>query len=578
MSRRIVRRRLITEDRLPRDLHPVLRRVYLGRNITGPQALDLSLPKLLPLDLLGNLQPAVELLGSAMDRGAPILVIGDYDADGATSTALAVRGLRALGAPWVDYLVPNRFSEGYGLTPALVERAALQRTGLIVTVDNGVGSIAGVARAGELGIPVLVTDHHLPGDRLPAAVVVNPNLSGDPFPSKNLAGVGVIFYVLAGLRRYLRQDGSFKTARLPEPNLAELLDLVALGTVADVVPLDHNNRILVEQGLRRMRARRCTPGILALLRVSGRDPETLTSQDLAFGVAPRLNAAGRLSDMSLGVRCLLSQDSAEAYELAQQLDSLNRERRQIEAEMRDSAEALLGTLRLGDDGLPAGLCLFDPSWHQGVIGILASRLVGRYHRPVIAFAPGTDGEIKGSGRSIQGVHMRDALDAIAKADPTLITRFGGHAMAAGLTVPSRQFERFSLAFESEVSRRLEGIEPDGVIHSDGALDAGEWRLETAIALRQAGPWGQGFPEPLFDGGFRILEQRIVGEGHLKLRVRPADTDLVIDAIAFNRCVSGDAVSSTADRLHLAYHLDVNHFQDSQRLQLIVEHIDAPPPT
>jgi single-stranded-DNA-specific exonuclease len=573
MSRRIVRRPLVVEDRLPEDLNPVLRRVYLGRGITEAEDLDLSFAGLASVDLLGNLQPALEQLHRAMVREDPIVIIGDYDADGATSTALALRGLQAMGARRVDFLVPNRFHEGYGLTPALVERAAGLGARLILTVDNGVGSVAAVDRARELEIAVVVTDHHLPGARLPDAVIVNPNLPGDPFPSKHLAGVGVAFYLLAGLRRHLRQAGWFGSHGLAEPNLAEFLDLVALGTVADVVSLDRNNRILVEQGLRRIRRGGASPGIGALLAVAGRNLETVTSVDLGFAVAPRLNAAGRLADMSLGIRCLLSQDRAVVETLAGRLDELNRERRQIEAEMREGAEVLVEALGLSGDNLPEALCLFDPSWHQGVIGILASRLAGRHQRPVIAFAPGAEGELKGSARSVPGIHLRDALDAVARRDPGLIQRFGGHAMAAGLCISSAQLDRFSERFAAEVNRRLEGMEPPGVLPSDGELGAEDWRLETAWMLRHAGPWGQGFPEPLFDGAFTVVDRRIVGERHLKLRVRPPGTELVLDAIVFDPALKGVDPQCLGERMHLGYHLDINQYGGSTRLQLIVEHLE-----
>ncbi len=572
--RPIVRRPLASSDRLPGDLHPLLRRVYLGRGVTAPDELDLSLAGLAPLDRLGNLQAAVDALHRTMARGDAILVVGDYDADGATSTALAIRGLGALGAAKRGFLVPNRFTEGYGLTPALVDQAGRRGARLILTVDNGISSLAGVERARALGIPVVVTDHHLPGGRLPEAVILNPNLPGDPFPSKHLAGVGVLFYLLAGLRRHLREVGWFDARGIPEPNLAEHLDLVALGTVADLVTLDRNNRILVEQGLRRVRAGRACAGVRALFAAAGRNPETATSQDLAFGVAPRLNAAGRLADMSLGIRCLLSEDPALARELAGRLDGLNRERRQIEAEMRERAEGLVDALALAEAELPAGLCLFDPEWHQGVIGILASRLVARHHRPVIAFAPGGAGELKGSARSVAALHMRDALAAVATEAPDLILRFGGHAMAAGLAIPGRRLVEFSACFEAEVERRLDGRDPTGILASDGVVDAEHWRLEAALALRRGGPWGQGFPEPLFDDHFQVLERRLLGERHLKLRVRPAGTDLNLEAIAFDQAEQATSLAD-GDWRHLAFSMDVNQFQDTQRLQLRVEQLAAP---
>lgn len=576
MLRPIVRRPLASHDRLPDDLHPLLRRVYLGRGITAAEELDLSLSGLASIKRLGNLREAVVELHKAMARREAILVVGDYDADGATSTAVALLGLRAMGATEIDFLVPSRFTEGYGLTPALVEKAALRGTQLILTVDNGIASIAGVRRARELGIRVLVTDHHLPGAQLPEAVILNPNLPGDPFPSKHLAGVGVLFYLLAGLRRHLREVGWFDTKGIAEPNLAEYLDLVALGTVADLVTLDRNNRILVEQGLRRIRAGRASSGVLALFAAAGRNPSTATTQDLAFGVAPRLNAAGRLADMSLGIQCLLGGDAAIAPDLAGRLDELNRERRQIEGEMRERAEILVETLGLSEVELPAGLCLFDPHWHQGVIGILASRLVGRYQRPAIAFAIGEDGaELKGSARSVAGLHMRDVLAAVARADEDLILRFGGHAMAAGLTIPARRLGDFTALFAAEVERRLDGSQPQGILLSDGAVDTQDWRLETALVLRQGGPWGQGFPEPVFDDTLQILERRVLGERHLRLRVRPIGTELNLEAIAFDQAAQAAAMADS-EWLHLAFSIDVNHFQDAQRLQLRVEQLGVPP--
>jgi single-stranded-DNA-specific exonuclease len=495
-------------------------------------------------------------------------VIGDYDADGATGSALAVLGLRSLGAPSVSYLVPSRFAHGYGLSPPVVDAAAPLQPGLILTVDNGIASIAGVEHASRLGIPVLVTDHHLPGDRLPeAAAIVNPNQPGCPFPSKHLAGVGVVFYLLAALRAALRETGWFAAGR-PEPNLAELLDLVALGTVADVVTLDRNNRILVEQGLRRIRAGRGRPGIRALLQVAGRDPAQASATDLGFFAGPRLNAAGRLEEMSLGVECLLAEDPARALEIATRLDALNRQRREIEEEMRAQAEYLVERLTFRGDQIPPGLCLFGRGWHQGVSGILAARIRERYHRPVIAFAEAGDGLLRGSARSVEGLHIRDLIDGVDRRQPGLIERFGGHAMAAGLTLRSEALPAFRAAFAAAVRAELGEISPERQLHSDGELPPGLMNLETAEALRFGGPWGKGFPEPLFDGRFQVTSARLVGERHLKLRVR-VDRGPVLDAIGFNL---GERLHHAQGEVRLAYRLDVNEFRGQRTVQLVVEHL------
>ncbi len=551
----------------PADMHPVLGRIYRARQVRAPEELDQALARLHPVRELARADEAAALLQEQLEHQRRILIVADFDADGATGCALAVRLLRKLGAD-VGYLVPNRFDYGYGLTPEIVALAAEQSPDLIVTVDNGIASHAGVEAAGRLGIPVLITDHHLPGESLPpAAVIVNPNQPNDPFPSKHLAGVGTIFYVLLALRARLRAQDWFAARGLAEPNMGELLDLVALGTVADVVPLDRNNRILVAQGLQRVRAGRCCPGILALLEAAGRSPRRAVAADFGFAVGPRLNAAGRLDDMSLGIECLLSDDPAAAREMAQALDRLNRERRAIEAEMQtqalDDLEQLLD--RDGDD-LPWGLCLYRPEWHQGVVGLVASRIKERYHRPVIAFADAGNGELKGSARSVPGLHIRDALDALATRHPELLSRFGGHAMAAGLSLRRDHLEAFGRAFDQEVRRHLSPADLHGEILSDGSLEAGQLSLEMAQLLRDAGPWGQGFPEPLFDGEFRVLSQRIVGERHLKLQLA-ADGGQPLDAIAFgqDRPLSGG-------RVRLAYRLDVNEYRGARSAQLVVEHI------
>jgi single-stranded-DNA-specific exonuclease len=567
-----IQRRPIPERQhaLPPELHPVLKRIYLARAVTQSEQLERSLKYLIPFEQLKGLDEAVALLVAALESGERILVVGDFDADGATSCAVAVRGLKALGAPQVDYLVPNRFEYGYGLTPEIVEVAQRYAPDLIITVDNGISSVQGVSAAKAAGQKVLVTDHHLAGTTLPPAdAIVNPNQPGDEFSSKHLAGVGVIFYVLMALRARLRQRGWFDAERR-EPPLADILDLVALGTVADVVTLDHNNRILVAQGLARIRAGEACEGIKALLRVAGRDPRRTTASDLGFCVGPRLNAAGRLDDMSIGIRCLLSDDPQQAYELAQQLDGLNRERRKIEQQMREQAMADVDELTLEDEQLPAGLCLFNPQWHEGVIGIVAGRIKERFHRPVIAFAPAQQGLLKGSARSIAGVHIRDVLASVAARYPQLIAKFGGHAMAAGLTLAADDLEAFRAAFNAALDEQLDPGVLEGVIHSDGELRGEEMNLELAEILRHAGPWGQGFPEPVFDGEFELLQRRIVGERHLKLVVRPLDGSTSLDAIAFH--TTDVDWPARVERVKLAFNLDVNEYLGQRSAQLLVQHI------
>ncbi len=560
------------EHRLPDGLPPLLERIYLNRGIDSGEQLDLALGKLLRTEALGGMQTATALLWQAIEEERRILVVGDFDADGATSSALAIRALRAMGARDIHYLVPNRFDFGYGLTAPLVEVARELDPWLIITVDNGISSTEGVATARELGIQVLVTDHHLPPEELPAAhAIVNPNLQDDAFPSKALAGVGVIFYVMAALRSRLRELGWFQSRGIAEPNLAEYLDLVALGTVADVVPLDHNNRILVQNGLQRIRSGRCCAGIRALLEVSGRDLETVTSSDLGFFAGPRLNAAGRLEDMSVGIECLLTDDPQVARELAMQLDSLNRQRREIESTMKEQALAALEPLQLASETLPAGICLFDDSWHQGVVGIVASRVKERYHRPVIVFAAENDDMLKGSARSIQGVHIRDLLDAIATEHPGLIRKFGGHAMAAGLSLPRAGLAEFRTLFDRYVRMQVDEQQLRGCMLSDGPLAKEELTIDQARLLRDAGPWGQGFPEPLFDDRFLVLSQRIVGGNHLKLQLAPEKfPELRLEAIAFNQAEEHQLV--TGQLLQAVYRLDINAWKGRESLQLILQAI------
>ncbi|MEJ2058932.1 MAG: single-stranded-DNA-specific exonuclease RecJ [Gammaproteobacteria bacterium] len=571
-KRSILRRPAVKPAVQSPDLLPVVARLYASRG-AGPDEFDYSLGRLAHSERLGGLDQAAALLETQVRQGGRILIVGDFDADGATSTALAVRALRAMGAADVDYLVPNRFEYGYGLTPEIVEVAAERRPDLIVTVDNGISSEQGVETARQRGISVLVTDHHLPGARLPAAdAIVNPNLPGDEFPSKHLAGVGVIFYVLSSLRSRLQAGGWFESRGIQCPNLATYLDLVALGTVADVVPLDYNNRILVEQGLRRIRAGACVPGIRALLEVAGRRPERVTAGDLGFAVGPRLNAAGRLEDMSLGIECLLTEDAGEARRLAERLDVLNRERREIEATMQAQAlESLEGLMAsLDTEHPPAALTLYDSDWHQGVIGILAARIKERVHRPVIAFAEAGPGMLKGSARSIPGLHIRDALDEVAARHPGLIDKFGGHAMAAGLSLPADRLAAFRAAFEETVTGLVDPDDLEGRIESDGELASGDFTLELGEALRASGPWGQGFPEPLFDGEFEIVQRRVVGERHLKLVLRALAGGPTVDAIAFG--FHPEDWPEDRATVHVAYRLDVNEYQGVRRLQLIVEHV------
>ena len=547
---------------------PFLRRIYGHRGIGTPADLDLALSGLEPPSALRDIDQAAGRIAEAVREGQRILLVGDFDADGATSVALGVSLLRALGASAVDFVVPNRFEFGYGLSPELVDLALQRSPELIVTVDNGVSSIAGVERANAHRVDVVVTDHHLPGPRLPPAyAIVNPNVPGCAFPSKAIAGVGVIYYVLSQTRAVLRANGWFDERARPEPALADWLDLVALGTVADVVPLDQNNRRLVHQGIRRMRSGRCRPGIAALAEVGRRDLARLKASDLGFAIGPRLNAAGRLDDMTIGIQCLLAASMDEARALAAQLDELNRERRGIEQSMLADAELLVDEAEGGIEG-KFGIVMFHPSWHQGVVGLVAGRLRERYHRPAIAFAEagGEGGELKGSARSLPELHIRDALAAIAARDPALLTRFGGHAMAAGMTLDRRCLPRFAKAFDEEVRRHLPVEALQGRLETDGELDADELTLDNALRLAEGGPWGQAFPEPLFHGDFDLVSQRVVGKEHLKLVVKRQDR--LIGAIAFRQKPIKDC-----HRVRLAYALEVNDYRDLA-LELRVAQIEA----
>ncbi len=541
-------------------LSPLLARIYASRGIASADAIDLTLKRLLPFEQLKNCAAMAKILADAIEQKKNVLIVADYDSDGATACAVGVRALKMLGAS-VDYLVPNRFEYGYGLTPEIVQLAATKKPDFIITVDNGIASVEGVAEANRLGMQVLVTDHHLPGDVLPdAACIVNPNQPGCAFPSKNIAGVGVMFYVMLALRAELRNRNAFVNET--EPNLAALLDLVALGTVADVVKLDANNRILVSEGLKRIRAGRGCAGIHALLQVSRRGAAKAATYDLGFMLGPRLNAAGRLNDMSLGIEALITDDTLRALQLTQQLDALNRERREIEADMQESALAILDELEVGDH---FGLSLFDPTWHQGVIGIVASRIKDKYHRPVIAFAPGNGDEIKGSGRSIHGLHLRDALDLVSKRHPDLILKFGGHAMAAGLTIRTHQFEKFRDAFEQALHTLLSPADLERVIETDGALPPKEASMELAQEI-DAQIWGQGFPAPVFCDDFVVANQRIVGEKHLKLTLEKQGR--VFEAMLFSHA------DPLPKQISATYRLSVNEYKGNQTLQLILEHWQA----
>ncbi len=554
-----------------------LQKIFYARGIHNTCQLDYQLKHLIPPQKLLNLELASEAIFKAIKQDKKILIIGDFDVDGATSSALLMKALTQLGAMQVDFMVPDRFKFGYGLSVKLVQKAAQLNPDLIITVDNGIANHQGVDEANRLNIPVIITDHHLPAETLPnAQVIVNPNQPGDPFPSKNLAGVGVAFYLMLGLRQTMREADWFDSQGIKEPNLAELLDLVALGTVADVVVLDKNNRILVEQGLKRIRRGRACVGINALLRVAKRDVFKCQSSDLGFALGPRLNAAGRLEDMSVGIHCLLAQDEAHANQLAQQLDQLNRQRRDIEQDMLQQAKKdlndYLQASPIAQDGeqRPAALCLYDASWHQGVIGILASRIKDKINRPVIIFAKDREGEdasIKGSARSVKGVHIRDVLALVDSRQPNLIEKFGGHAMAAGLSLLEKDFQKFATAFHDATLDVLGDNKISDAILTDGGLTGQDFNLQFARALQQAGPWGQGFPEPLFDDEFRIVSQRIVGEKHLKL-VLEKDQQM-IDAIYF--FVPESLSLQQDDKVHLVYKLDINEFRNEQNLQLIISH-------
>ncbi|MDF3981186.1 single-stranded-DNA-specific exonuclease RecJ [Luteibacter sp. PPL201] len=568
MTTKVWRRRAVGEAPRgwPAHVHAVVQRLYAARGVSTPDGAEHKLARMLAPTLLGGMDRAVALLRQAIDEDWRIIVAGDYDCDGATGTAVAVRGLRLLGAKHVGHVVPNRFVHGYGLGEALV--ASLQPApDLIVTVDNGVASVAGVAAAHARGIRVLVTDHHLPGDVLPDAdAMVNPNLSGDGFPSKALSGVGVMFYLLLGLRAAMRDAGRFPGE---VPDLGVLLDLVALGTVADLVPLDFNNRVLVEAGLRRMRAGRACPGIAALIDVSNRSVASVAATDLAFAVGPRLNAAGRLEDMSLGVACLLTDEVAIARRYAEQLSAINQERREVQAGMVDEAERMVAGMSHVD---AVGVALFDPGWHAGVVGLVASKLKEKLHRPVLAFAPAGDDsdELRGSARSIPGFHIRDALAEIDARHPGLVLRFGGHAMAAGLSLKTVDFGRFAAAFDAVARTHLDDERLQASIHTDGELDYRDHTLDLARQLRHAGPWGQGFPPPLFENVFECASWKPMGSRHLRLQLRHTQGGAPLDAVMFG-VYDGTPPPS---RLRAAYELAVNDWQGRESVRLLLTHMEA----
>ncbi|MBL1141247.1 MAG: single-stranded-DNA-specific exonuclease RecJ [Proteobacteria bacterium] len=559
-------------------MHPVLKRIYAARNIQSVDELDYSLASLLPFNTLSNIDKAVSLLQESLKKQNRILIVADFDADGATSCALMMRGLSTMGIKNIVYVVPNRFEYGYGLTPEIVDVALNYEPDLLITVDNGISSIAGVKRAKENGVKVLITDHHLPAEELPDAnAIINPQLIDDQFSSKNLAGVGVVFYILLALRAKLREEDWFEKNNVVVPNLAKLLDIVALGTVADVVSLDKNNRTMVAHGLKLIKQNKTIPGISAILNQSGRSLSNLSASDLGFSIAPKLNAAGRLTDMSLGIECLLTDDLGKAKEMANQLNELNKERRQIQEEMQDQAMSVLDEYLQDVSGeIPTGLCLYEADWHQGVIGILAAKVKEKFNRPVIAFAKEDDTEeenivLKGSARSISGLHIRDLLEDMTRLYPDLILTFGGHAMAAGLTINETDYDKFSKGFVEILKLHLSVDEIENECFTDGELSANDLSMQFAQVIQNAGPWGQHFPEPVFEGRFKIMDKRIVGEKHLKLRLQIDGNNRIIDAIAFN--ITDESWPVNTDEIRTTYRLGINEFRGNSQLQLFIEYIE-----
>jgi single-stranded-DNA-specific exonuclease len=581
MQKQIVRRAKVDDNHLPDNIHPLIKQIYASRGIENATELELNVSQLCAVERLKGINLGCQVLHQALIDNKNIAIIGDFDADGATSTALMMEALRLFGSDNYQFIVPNRFLYGYGLTPEIVDIAAEKGAELLITVDNGISCVAGVTKAKSLGLGVIVTDHHLPGMTLPDAdAIINPNQVGCNFPSKSLAGVGVAFYFMMAMRKYLREKNWFLDKQLQEPNIAQLLDLVALGTVADVVSLDNNNRILVEQGLKRIRAGVTRPGIQALLEIAGKDQKKIVASDFGFALGPRINAAGRLDDMSYGINCLLAKDLASARVMAADLDDLNKSRREIEQGMQQEAEHVLKSLNFSDDNLPHAISLFQRDWHQGVIGIVAGRLKEKFHRPSIVFAGTSDDissdnhnkstEIKGSARSIPGLHIRDLLEHIDTQHPNIIIKFGGHAMAAGLSIMEDNFVKFQQLFNQYAQQWLSSDDLKGTLSSDGELPTQEMTLGFAQLLRDSGPWGQNFIEPLFDGNFKLIQQRIVGQKHLKLVVEKDGH--VFDAIAFNVDLYRWP-DHKAQQVHLAYRLDINEFRGKQTVQFMVEYLE-----
>lgn len=568
MQKQILCRERVDDSFLPDNIHPVLKQIYASRGVANPEQLSTTLASLHNYANFGGMTAAVELLLEARAQDKHIVIVGDFDADGATSTSVMMLGLKMLGFNRVEFLVPNRFDFGYGLSPEMAELTVAQGAELIITVDNGISSIKGVEIAKKAGVKVLITDHHLPSEQLPDAdAIINPNQPGCDFPSKNLAGVGVAFYLLLALRSEMRRQGLFADNK--GPNVAVLLDLVALGTVADVVPLDANNRILVHQGLQRVRSGYCRPGIKALIDVAKRDQSKLAASDFGFALGPRLNAAGRLDDMSLGISCLITEDYNQAKRIAEELDLLNRDRREIEQGMQAEAERVLSQLGL-DGQVPDGICLYQPDWHEGVIGIVAGRIKEKYHRPTVVFAQSGNGDLKGSARSIPGLHIRDVFELINSQYPNVLKKFGGHAMAAGLTVAAEQFETFKQAFEKIIIETITEEQRTCTIMTDGALDAALLNLDFAQLLKSSGPWGQAFPEPVFEGRFRMVSQRLVGEKHLKVMLQH-ESGMAVDGIYFN-CDLSLWPNGSVSHVHVAYTLDINEFRGQVNIQLLIKEI------
>lgn len=573
VKKQIVRRSTVKNNIQLNGIDPLLTQILVARGVTKTQQMERSLSHLPSPWLLSGMEIIVKHLIHAIKEQKKVCIVADFDADGATSCAVALRGLRLMGLKNICFVVPNRFEYGYGLTPEIVELVSQQNANYILTVDNGISSIDGVLTANEAGIQVLITDHHLPGNQLPQAdAIVNPNQVDDDFPSKDIAGVGVIFYVLMALRSRLRELNWFESHSVAEPNLAQLLDFVALGTIADVVALDQVNRILVHQGIQRIRSGKLHVGIAALIKVAGKQAESIQPSDLGFALAPRLNAAGRMDDMSLGIQCLMAEDEKHALALVHQLDELNQERKEIEAQMKQEAIALLNEMHPFDDQhMPAGICLFEEYWHQGVIGILASRIKDRLHRPVVAFAAVDKGEIKGSARSIPGIHIRDVLSEIAASHPQILSKFGGHAMAAGMTIKMHDYPAFALAFDEAVSKHLDHVDLEQKVVSDGQLEAPQLTLNFTEMLKGVATWGQAFPEPVFDGVFDVVQCRIVGKQHLKFVLRQPNSDLLIDAIGF--FIENPESWQGVRTINAAYKLDINLFRGNRSLQLMLEYFE-----